>query len=133
MNTTTNSISATGIVGNYLSVLKNFSNFKGRARRSEYWYFVLAHFMVAFTIGFLGGLLSPTVASLLSTIYTLATLIPLVALCIRRVHDVDKSGWFALVPIYNFILAITEGTYGPNQYGPDPKAQSLMQVTKPVA
>lgn len=133
MNTTANSVSANGIVSNYISVLKNYANFSGRARRSEYWQFVLANFVVSFVVAFVVGLISPTVASFLSMVYTLATLVPTIALCIRRVHDVDKSGWFALIPIYNFILAITEGTQGANQYGPDPKAVASANTVESVA
>jgi uncharacterized membrane protein YhaH (DUF805 family) len=51
----------------------------------------------------------------------LGTLIPTIAVAVRRVHDSDKSGWFVLVPIYNLILMFLEGTKGPNRFGPDPK------------
>ena len=132
MNTTVNSVSANGIVSNYISVLKSYANFSGRARRSEYWHFMLANFVVSFAVGFVVGLISPTVASFLSMVYTLATLVPAIALCIRRMHDVDKSGWFALIPIYNFILAITEGTQGANQYGLDPKAVASAKTVESV-
>jgi len=46
-----------------------------------------------------------------------------IAVGVRRMHDVGKSGWFVLIPIYNFILAVTEGEKGDNQYGDDPKAE----------
>lgn len=46
---------------------------------------------------------------------------PSIAVGVRRMHDVGKSGWFVLIPIYNFILACTDGERGPNQYGQDPK------------
>jgi len=52
----------------------------------------------------------------------LATLLPGIGVAIRRMHDVGKSGWFMLIPIYNLILAFTEGDKGPNEYGEDPKA-----------
>ena len=55
-------------------------------------------------------------------IYQLATLIPFIAVSVRRMHDVNKSGWFLLIPIYSLIIAITDGTKGDNKYGPDPKA-----------
>ena len=54
-------------------------------------------------------------------IWNFALLIPSLAVAVRRMHDVGKSGWFLLVPIYNLILALTEGTKGENEYGPDPK------------
>ncbi|RYE89849.1 MAG: DUF805 domain-containing protein [Cytophagaceae bacterium] len=54
-------------------------------------------------------------------LYSLAVLLPSLAVSVRRMHDVNKSGWFILIPFYNFILFCTEGTDGPNEYGPDPK------------
>jgi len=54
--------------------------------------------------------------------YQLAILIPSIAVGVRRMHDVNKSGWFILIPIYNLILAVTDGTKGDNKYGHDPKA-----------
>ena len=58
----------------------------------------------------------------ITTIFILLILVPGLAVAVRRVHDQDKSGWFVLVPIYNLILMFLEGTRGPNQFGPDPKA-----------
>jgi uncharacterized membrane protein YhaH (DUF805 family) len=133
MNSSEQSITVSGLVANYISVLKNFSNLKGRARRSEFWYFALVNLIISFSLDFSIGLVLPSVAALISLIYNLAILIPSIALFVRRMHDVEKSGWFTLVPVYNVILAITEGTHGPNQYGPDPKAQPLVQTAKSIA
>ncbi|WP_266367818.1 DUF805 domain-containing protein [Tellurirhabdus rosea] len=124
MNTFTNSKTpsfSTGITAldYYLHALSNYTNFNGRARRSEYWYFVLVYFIGSFGVGFIDGLLFNS--GLLSMIYLLATLVPYIAVCVRRMHDVGKSGWYALIPIYNFILAIQEGTPGMNEYGKNPK------------
>jgi uncharacterized membrane protein YhaH (DUF805 family) len=102
----------------YLIVLQNFANFSGRARRSEYWYFVLFNIIISFVLGFIGGLYDFT---MLSNIYSLVIIIPSIAVGVRRMHDVGKSGWFILIPIYNLILACTEGEKGDNKYGPDPK------------
>ena len=102
----------------YFKALQNYATFSGRARRSEYWYFVLFNVIISFGFGFVCGLIQvPQLASL----YTLAMLIPSIAVGVRRMHDVGKSGWFLLIPIYNLILACTEGTNGDNEYGPDPK------------
>jgi len=103
----------------YFKVLKNYATFSGRARRSEYWYFFLFNVIIAFVLGFIGGL---TELTILGNIYSLAVLIPGIAVGVRRMHDVGKSGWFLLIPIYNLILAFTEGTQGENEYGADPKA-----------
>ncbi len=133
MNSFLQSTPAAGAVANYIAALKNFSNVKGRARRSEYWHFVLINFAISFVLSFTIGLVLPTVAGIINLIYNLAILVPAVTLCIRRMHDVDKSGWFALSPLYNFMLAITEGTRGSNQYGPDPKTQTMPQAAGSVA
>jgi len=102
----------------YLMVLQNYATFTGRARRSEYWYFVLFNAIISFVFGFVCGLMQ---IPELSYIYTLAVFIPSIAVGVRRMHDVGKSGWFLLIPIYNFILAVSEGEKGDNKYGPDPK------------
>ncbi len=60
--------------------------------------------------------------TMLGTIYSLAVFIPSIAVAVRRMHDVGKSGWFILIPIYNLILACTNGESGENKYGTDPKA-----------
>ena len=103
----------------YLKVLQNYATFGGRARRSEYWYFILFNVIISFGLGFVGGLMQ---VNWISNIYTLAVLIPSIAVAVRRMHDVGKSGWFVLVPIYNLILACTNGVQGDNEYGADPKA-----------
>lgn len=59
------------------------------------------------------------------TIYSLAVLIPGIAVAIRRMHDVGKSGWYILIPIYNLILACTDGDKGQNEYGADPKESQI--------
>ena len=103
----------------YLAVLKKYAVFTGRARRAEYWYFTLFNIIVAFGIGLVDVWLFKR--QVFGSLYSLAMLIPGIAVAVRRMHDVDKSGWFVLIPIYNLILACTEGTHGPNEYGPDPK------------
>src|SRR5438477_8362438 len=100
----------------YVKVLKEYTNFNGRAGRSEYWYFVLCNVIISFVLGFLGGLIH---TRLPANLYSLAVLLPSIAVGIRRMHDVGKSGWFLLIPIYNLILACTEGVKGPNDYGPE--------------
>lgn len=103
----------------YLKVLQNYATFSGRARRSEYWYFFLFNIIISFVLSFVGGLSN---TSIISLIYALAVFIPSIAVGIRRMHDVGKSGWFLLIPIYNLILACTDGVKDENEYGADPKA-----------
>ena len=104
----------------YLKVVKeNYANFDGRARRKEYWMFVLFNTIISIALSVIGGMMG---ASILSTIYSLVVLVPSIAVAVRRMHDVGKSGWFILIPIYNLILACTDGDSSDNEYGPSPKA-----------
>ena len=106
----------------YLKALKQYADFNGRARRSEYWYFTLFNILISFAIGFISVLIGlPSLGAL----YSLAVLIPGIAVGVRRMHDVGKSGWFILIPIYNIILAFTDSDSGDNKYGPNPKESSL--------
>jgi uncharacterized membrane protein YhaH (DUF805 family) len=79
---------------------KRYAEFSGVSTRSQYWYFILGTTVISFIIqsllGDFGG-----------NIFTLATIVPTIAVAVRRMHDVGKSGWFILVPIYNFILLVT--------------------------
>lgn len=102
----------------YLAVLKKYAEFNGRARRSEYWYFFLFNILIGIGLTFIGVMIK---FPFLGNIYSLAVLIPGIAVAVRRMHDVGKSGWFILIPIYNLILACTDGDRGANEYGPDPK------------
>ncbi|HEX8017301.1 MAG TPA: DUF805 domain-containing protein [Flavobacterium sp.] len=101
-------------------VFENYANFNGRARRKEYWMFFLMHIIIVFVLAFAAGLISPALMIIIN-IYTLAVLVPIIGVGVRRMHDVGKSGWFILIPIYSLILACTEGDKGTNEYGPDPK------------
>lgn len=109
----------------YIKVLQQYADFNGRARRKEYWMFTLISVLISTVLSFIEGMLgfaSDIGTSILSGIYSLAILIPSIAVGVRRMHDVGKSGWYLLIPFYNFVLAITEGQAGENQYGQDPKA-----------
>jgi uncharacterized membrane protein YhaH (DUF805 family) len=118
----------------YIKVLQNYANFEGRARRSEYWYFFLGNVIIGIVLGIVGVALfgadleSQTMAGLPGNIYSLATLVPSIAVAIRRMHDVGKSGWFVLIPIYNIILACTDSDQGDNQYGPNPKNEANVEL-----
>lgn len=108
----------------YIKVLKKYTEFQGRARRKEFWFFALFNIVVLFVLVSIEFAFFPDAEeSVLGNIYNLAVLLPSIALWVRRMHDVDKSGWFLLFPIYNLILACTDGTTGPNRYGSDPKIE----------
>lgn len=109
----------------YLKVLKQYADFNGRARRKEYWMFALFNLIITVGLGVVAGIIRTPI---LGTLYTLAVLVPGLAVSVRRLHDIGKSGWtllFGLIPIVGAILLIvwaaSEGTSGNNPYGPDPK------------
>ena len=110
----------------YLTVLKKYATFSGRARRKEYWMFVLFNLIISFVLGIIDGIISGgdlEKTGIIGNVYSLALLVPSIAVAVRRMHDVGKSGWFILIPIYNFILTVTEGDSGSNEYGKDPKSE----------
>jgi uncharacterized membrane protein YhaH (DUF805 family) len=103
-------------MGNAISVcLNKYAVFTGRATRSEYWYFVLFLIIVSIHSNFISALMGSDLAGL---IIQVIFWVPSLSVSIRRMHDVDKSGWFILVPIYSFILTVSPSTVGPNRFGP---------------
>lgn len=106
-------------------VLENYANFNGRARRREYWMFILVNTIITIVLAIVDSVCGLTFGAgesgILRTIYGLVVFLPGLAAAVRRMHDVDKSGWFILIPFYNLYLACQEGIAGSNQYGVDPK------------
>jgi len=116
----------------YMKVIRNYTGFAGRARRKEFWMFSLFNLIFAIVAMILDRMLGLTIHPMpygaIYIIYGLAVLVPALAVAVRRLHDVGKSGWFlliALIPlvgaIWLLVLDITDGNRGPNEYGPDPK------------
>ena len=96
------------------AITKHYADFQGRARRKEYWMFVFFFALTDFVI--------ISISTTLGQLYYLAVLLPTIAVAVRRMHDVGRSGWFMLIPIYNLILFCSDGTPDANQYGPNPKS-----------
>ena len=110
----------------YLGAWKKYAVFSGRARRTEYWMFVLFNFLAAMAFSFTDvalGLVDDSGRGPLNGLYSLAVMLPSLAVGVRRMHDSDHSGWWIIVPIVNLVFAVSEGTRGPNRFGPDPKGQ----------
>ncbi len=115
----------------YLVVLKKYAVFSGRARRKEYWMFTLFSTIIALVLGFIEGIVGiapETNQSILVGIYTLAVLIPSIAVSVRRLHDTGRSGWWVLISLVPLIGAIVlivftvqDSQQGDNQYGSNPK------------
>ena len=94
------------LINSLTSCMSRYAMFDGRASRSEFWFFSLACFII--------GLIP-----YIDIVWSLASLIPSIAVVIRRMHDVGKCGWFCLIPIYSLILCCMPSD-GPNQYGHAP-------------
>lgn len=114
----------------YLKCLKQYADFKGRARRKEYWMFFLFNFLFSVIFAVLDGILQTK--GILEGLYSLAVLIPGLAVTVRRLHDIGKSGWMiliVLIPIVGMIwllvLTVTDSALGENEYGPNPKQVAL--------
>jgi uncharacterized membrane protein YhaH (DUF805 family) len=102
-------------MGNAISTcFQKYATFTGRASRSEYWFFVLFSFIVQLLANAIG--IAAGSEAIIWLVY-LVFLIPSISVTVRRMHDVDKSGWFQLIPIYNFVLGVTPGTVGSNRFG----------------
>jgi uncharacterized membrane protein YhaH (DUF805 family) len=116
----------------YLKALKNYAGFSGRARRREYWMFFLFNIIFLVVAVLLDNLFGTAMENvgfgLFYFLYALAILIPSLAVCVRRLHDTGKSGWFILISlipiiggIWLLVLMFIDGNPGENQYGPNPK------------
>ncbi len=108
----------------YLEVLKKYAVFSGRAQRKEYWMFFLFNIIIAVALGVVIGFVQAALhmdLSSISLIYSLAILIPSIAVGVRRMHDTDRSGWWLIVPIAGFVFLFFNGHRNGNQYGLDPK------------
>ena len=124
----------------YLKVLKQYADFNGRARRKEYWMFALFNMVFIIVAMILDNVLGLTAGELpyglFYFLYALAVLIPGLAVSVRRLHDVGKSGWMILISlipivggIWLLVLMLTDSNPGENQYGVNPKDAQLNDST----
>jgi uncharacterized membrane protein YhaH (DUF805 family) len=124
----------------YLKVIKNYAGFNGRARRKEYWMFALFNLIFITVAAILDNILGTTFKidmgsqsmnlpyGYLYVLYALAIVIPGLAVAVRRLHDVGKSGWMILIAfipivgaIWLLVLMVTDSNFGENKYGANPK------------
>lgn len=112
----------------YLKALKQYADFSGRARRKEYWMFVLFNVIFAIVAMILDNILGLTIGDLTYGVfyflYGLTVLIPGLAVAVRRLHDIGKSGWMILITIipligaiWLLVLLMTDSNPGENEYG----------------
>ena len=114
----------------YLTVLQKYAVFSGRAQRKEYWMFLLFNCIISIAIGFVEGLVGSP--GFIGGLYSLAILIPSIAVSIRRLHDIDRTGWWLLIglipligAIVLIIFAVQDSQPGDNQYGENPKGEVI--------
>lgn len=110
----------------YKKVITNYTGFSGRARRKEYWMFTLVNALIGLALGIIEGIIN--MKDVLSGLYSLAVLIPSLAVSFRRLHDTGRSAWWlllVLVPIIGWIallvFLVQDSQPGTNVYGPNPK------------
>ncbi|CAA0125111.1 Inner membrane protein YhaH [Halioglobus japonicus] len=118
----------------YLEVIRKYAQFSGRARRKEYWFFVLFNLIISIALTFvdsvIGTLNTETGYGVLSGIYSLAVLIPSLAVSFRRLHDTGRNAWWLLIGLIPIIGAIVllvfmvqDSQEGENEYGASPKLE----------
>jgi uncharacterized membrane protein YhaH (DUF805 family) len=130
-----------------LMPLRRYAEFSGRSRRKEYWMFALLNVLISVFVGMVTLVMAVSVSSesammavvtpvlILWFLLSLAFIIPGLAVTIRRLHDTDRSGWnilWGLIPLIGAIMLLvfyfTDGTPGPNRFGPDPKGEGPLPV-----
>lgn len=125
----------------FLNALRRYADFTGRARRTDFWMFVLFAVLGGVILAIVDSGLGLTYATdggtrflpylggsgVLGTLYSLALVVPALAVCARRLHDTGKSGWWQViwvVPVIGavalIVLCATDGHRGPNRYGAEP-------------
>lgn len=110
----------------YIEVLKKYAVFTGRARRKEYWMFVLFNFIISLVLSYIARLAGGS--NIIGYIYSLAVFVPSVAVGVRRLHDTNRTGWWLLImflPLIGAIVIIVfmvlDSDDVKNQYGENPK------------
>lgn len=118
----------------YLKVVRNYLGFSGRARRKEYWMFILVNFILSAVLGILDNIMGLKIfgdKALLTTLYGIFIFLPWWAVQFRRLHDTDRSAWWLLlliIPVLGWLVILAfncqAGTSANNRYGPSPKDYS---------
>ena len=115
----------------------NYVNFSDRASRSEYWYWILFIILAEIVTSIIDYAIG---AQVVTGIFGLATFLPSLGLAIRRLHDLDRTGWWVLlwfIPIIGWIILLiwfcTRGTIGPNRFGPDPTSLNILSNRRAAA
>ncbi|WP_067520058.1 DUF805 domain-containing protein [Endozoicomonas ascidiicola] len=112
----------------FISALKQYATFEGRARRKEYWMYFLFYIIFFFVVTIIDSVIG---TAILSLIYSLGMVIPSISIAARRLHDTDRSGWWQLilfVPLIGTIVMLVflvQDSKADNEYGPNPKTVAV--------
>ena len=122
----------------YIDAWKNYVNFQGRARRKAYWMFALFNIIAIIVLGVIEGAIGLSGQSgygILTGLYSLAIILPGLAVAVRRLHDTGRSGWWILIglvplvgPIVLLVFFVQDSQPGSNQYGPNPKESTAPAI-----
>lgn len=123
----------------YLKVINQFFDFSGRARRKEYWIFTLTSILISWALNLVDIFLGTYIFSIISAIYSILIFIPSVAVLLRRLHDIGKSGWYFFLVLFPFIgwlwllvLLCMEGEPKANKWGENPKGMGNDQLINQI-
>ena len=119
----------------FLVALRKYATFSGRARRKEYWHYVLFYVLIYVALlivdAVTGTFSMESELGFFSGVFALGTLLPSMAVAVRRLHDTDRSGWWLLLGVIPLVGAVVllyftiqEGDAGSNPYGADPKGKA---------
>ncbi len=109
----------------FMDAMKRYADFSGRARRKQYWMFILFYVILSIVVNIVDGILG---TMLLSAILTLVMIVPSLAIGARRLHDTGRSGWWQLIYLVTLIglivmiVFLVQDSHPDNDYGPNPKA-----------
>jgi uncharacterized membrane protein YhaH (DUF805 family) len=106
-------------------VLTQYASFQTRARRSEFWWYMLAYYIGAAILAVIDNALFGPGKSVLGGLYGLALLLPTLGVSVRRMHDTGRSGWWILLPIVNIVFWCQDSQPGSNKYGASPKENAV--------
>lgn len=105
----------------FVSAIKKYATFSGRARRKEFWYFMLFYVGGSIILSAIGNAMN---MYLLQVLFAWALFLPSLAVCVRRMHDTNRSGWWILLPIVNLIFYLQDTVPGDNRFDASPKSFS---------
>lgn len=123
---------------NYLAAWKKYAVFKERSQRVEYWIFNVVNFVILMVLGGIGQVGGIEWVTAIAVLFVLILVLPSIAVTIRRLHDIGRTGWWWLIqlvpyvgPIVMIVFACFDSQPGDNKYGPNPKGVAAPTMPQP--